>query len=159
MYLGTRKADIAAGVVRPRRNQHLDGNVTTPPETELFEVLWSKWPRNSRRRRVSSVGRDRERYQTGLSRFWRSLPWAMDRHYRMGVCCSGDVGAPGGESTWWAGAEAATNPLTLGRCNARESYFHAYVPTTTLRKPSSAASHSRHPPLQHCALRPGSPKM
>jgi heme-degrading monooxygenase HmoA len=35
-------ADTAAGVVRPRLNEHLAGNVTAPPETRLFEVLWSK---------------------------------------------------------------------------------------------------------------------
>jgi len=35
-------ADTAAGVVRPRLNEHLAGNVTAPPEMRLFEVLWSK---------------------------------------------------------------------------------------------------------------------
>ena len=35
-------ADVAAGVVRPRLEEHLAGNVTAPPETRLFEVLWSK---------------------------------------------------------------------------------------------------------------------
>ena len=34
-------ADIAAGVVRPRLNEHLAGSVKAPPETGLFEVLWS----------------------------------------------------------------------------------------------------------------------
>ncbi|HXX89659.1 MAG TPA: antibiotic biosynthesis monooxygenase [Acidimicrobiales bacterium] len=35
-------ADTAAGVVRPRLNEHLAGKVSAPPETRLFEVLWSK---------------------------------------------------------------------------------------------------------------------
>jgi len=35
-------ADTAAGVVRPRLNEHLAGNVKAPPDTRLFEVLWSK---------------------------------------------------------------------------------------------------------------------
>jgi len=35
-------ADIAAGIVRPRLNEHLAGNATAPPETRLFEVLWAK---------------------------------------------------------------------------------------------------------------------
>ncbi len=34
-------ADTAAGVVRPRLNEHLAGSVKAPPETRLFEVLWS----------------------------------------------------------------------------------------------------------------------
>ncbi len=35
-------ADIAAGVVRPRLNEHLAGNAKAPPETRLFEVLKAK---------------------------------------------------------------------------------------------------------------------
>ncbi|MGA2521221.1 MAG: antibiotic biosynthesis monooxygenase [Acidimicrobiales bacterium] len=35
-------ADNAAGVVRPRLNEHLAGNAKAPPETRLFEVLWAK---------------------------------------------------------------------------------------------------------------------
>jgi heme-degrading monooxygenase HmoA len=35
-------ADSAAGVVRPRLNEHLSGHVAAPPETRLFEVLWMK---------------------------------------------------------------------------------------------------------------------
>jgi heme-degrading monooxygenase HmoA len=35
-------ADIAAGIVRPRLNEHLAGNAKAPPETRLFEVLWAK---------------------------------------------------------------------------------------------------------------------
>ena len=34
-------ADSAAGVVRPRLNEHLAGSVKAPPETRLFGVLWS----------------------------------------------------------------------------------------------------------------------
>ena len=34
-------ADTAAGVIRPRLNEHLAGSVKAPPETRLFEVLWS----------------------------------------------------------------------------------------------------------------------
>ena len=34
-------ADNAAGVVRPRLNEHLAGSVNAPPDTRLFEVLWS----------------------------------------------------------------------------------------------------------------------
>ena len=34
-------ADTAAGVVRPRLNEYLAGNATAPPETRLFEVLWT----------------------------------------------------------------------------------------------------------------------
>jgi len=34
-------ADTAAGIVRPRLNEHLAGNATAPPETRLFEVLWA----------------------------------------------------------------------------------------------------------------------
>ena len=35
-------ADNAAGVVRPRLNEHLAGSAKAPPETRLFEVLWAK---------------------------------------------------------------------------------------------------------------------
>jgi len=35
-------ADAAAGIVRPRLNEHLAGKATAPPETRLFEVLWAK---------------------------------------------------------------------------------------------------------------------
>lgn len=35
-------ADTAAGVVRPRLNEHLAGSAKAPPETRLFEVLASK---------------------------------------------------------------------------------------------------------------------
>ena len=35
-------ADIAAGIARPRLNEHLAGNAKAPPETRLFEVLWAK---------------------------------------------------------------------------------------------------------------------
>jgi len=35
-------ADTAAGVVRPQLNEHLAGNAKAPPETRLFEVIWSK---------------------------------------------------------------------------------------------------------------------
>ncbi len=34
-------ADNAAGVIRPRLNEHLAGSVKAPPETKLFGVLWS----------------------------------------------------------------------------------------------------------------------
>ena len=34
-------ADAAAGIVRPRLNEHLAGKATAPPETRLFEVLWA----------------------------------------------------------------------------------------------------------------------
>jgi hypothetical protein len=34
-------ADAAAGVVRPRLNEHLAGSVKAAPETKLFGVLWS----------------------------------------------------------------------------------------------------------------------
>ena len=36
------QADIAAGIVRPRLNEHLAGNAKAPPETRLFEVLWAQ---------------------------------------------------------------------------------------------------------------------
>jgi heme-degrading monooxygenase HmoA len=35
-------AQTAAGVVRPRLNEHLAGRVSTPPETRLYEVIVSK---------------------------------------------------------------------------------------------------------------------
>jgi heme-degrading monooxygenase HmoA len=35
-------ADTAAGIVRPRLNEHLAGIAKAPPETRLFEVLWAK---------------------------------------------------------------------------------------------------------------------
>lgn len=35
-------ADTAAAVVRPRLDHHLAGHAKTPPETKLFEVIWSK---------------------------------------------------------------------------------------------------------------------
>jgi hypothetical protein len=35
-------ADTAAGLVRPQLNKHLAGNAKAPPETKLFEVIWSK---------------------------------------------------------------------------------------------------------------------
>ena len=35
-------ADTAAGVVRPRLNEHLAGIAKAPPETKLFGVLWSR---------------------------------------------------------------------------------------------------------------------
>ena len=34
-------ADAAAGVVRPRLNEHLAGHVNSPPETRLFDVLFT----------------------------------------------------------------------------------------------------------------------
>lgn len=34
-------ADAAAAVVRPQLDRHLRGNVTGPPDTRLFGVLWS----------------------------------------------------------------------------------------------------------------------
>lgn len=35
-------ADTAAGVVRPKLNEHLSGTAKAPPETRLFAVLASK---------------------------------------------------------------------------------------------------------------------
>jgi heme-degrading monooxygenase HmoA len=35
-------ADTAAGVVRPQLNENLAGHVKAPPDTRLFEVLFSK---------------------------------------------------------------------------------------------------------------------
>ena len=35
-------ADVAADVVRPKLDEHLAGIVKAPPETRLFEVLWSR---------------------------------------------------------------------------------------------------------------------
>jgi heme-degrading monooxygenase HmoA len=34
-------ADSAAAVVRPRLSEHLAGRAKAPPETRLFEVIWS----------------------------------------------------------------------------------------------------------------------
>ena len=35
-------ADAAAGLVRPRLNEHLAGIAKTPPETRLFGILWAR---------------------------------------------------------------------------------------------------------------------
>ena len=35
-------ADTAAALVRPRLNEHLAGKVKAPPDTRLFQVIWSK---------------------------------------------------------------------------------------------------------------------